>query len=137
MSAPASIDAPLLNAPRGRSRGGGGMAARRAVSRWAWRLFRREWRQQLLVLAMVTVAVATTILGSAVATNNPAPASAGFGTAQDAATFSGADSHLSAQIASLRHRFGRVDVIADETFPIPGSVGTYELRAQDPDGASG
>ena len=113
------------------------MAARRAVSRWAWRLFRREWRQQLLVLALVTVAVATTILGSAVATNNPPPASSGFGTAQDAATFSGADPHVSAQIASLQHRFGRVDVIADETLPIPGSVGTYDLRAQEPHGAFG
>lgn len=101
------------------------MAARRAVSRWAWRLFRHEWRQQLLVLALVTVAVATTILGSTVATNNPLPANSGFGTAQDAATFSGADPHLSAQIASLQHRFGRVDVIADETLKIPGSVGTY------------
>jgi putative ABC transport system permease protein len=113
------------------------MAARRAVSRWAWRLFRREWRQQLLVLALVTVAVATTILGSAVATNNPPPANSGFGWAQDAATFSGADPHLSAQIASLHHRFGRVDVIADETLPIPGSVGTYDLRAQQPHGAFG
>jgi putative ABC transport system permease protein len=113
------------------------MAARRAVSRWAWRLFRREWRQQLLVLALVTVAVAATILGSAVATNNPLPANSGFGTAQDAATFSGADPHLSAQITSLHHRFGRVDVIADETLPIPGSVGTFDLRAQDPRGAFG
>jgi putative ABC transport system permease protein len=113
------------------------MAARRAVSRWAWRLFRREWRQQLLVLALVTVAVATTILGSTVATNNPPPANSGFGTAQDAATFSGAGPHVSAQIASLHHRFGRVDVIADETLPIPGSVGTYDLRAQDPHGAFG
>jgi len=113
------------------------MAARRAVSRWAWRLFRREWRQQLLVLALVTVAVSTTILGSAVATNNPPPANSGFGTAQDAATFSGADPHLSAQIASLHHRFGRVDVIADETLRIPGSAGTYELRAQEPHGAFG
>jgi putative ABC transport system permease protein len=113
------------------------MAARRAVSRWAWRLFRREWRQQLLVLALVTVAVATTILGSTVATNNPPPANSGFGTAQDAATFSGAGPHVSAQIASLHHRFGRVDVIANETLPIAGSVGTYDLRAQDPHGAFG
>ena len=29
----------------------GGMVARRAVARWGWRLFRREWRQQLLVSA--------------------------------------------------------------------------------------
>jgi putative ABC transport system permease protein len=137
MSALASIDALPLRSPRERDCGGGGMAARRAVSRWAWRLFRHEWRQQLLVLALVMVAVATTILGSAVATNNPPPASSGFGTAQDAATFSGADPHVSAQIASVQHRFGRVDVIADETLPIPGSVGTYDLRAQEPHGAFG
>jgi putative ABC transport system permease protein len=137
MSAPASIDTLPLRSPRERDNGGGGMAARRAVSRWAWRLFRREWRQQLLVLALVTVAVATTILGSAVATNNPLPANSGFGTAHDAATFSGAGPHLPAQIASLQHRFGRVDVIADETVPIPGSVGTYDLRAQNPHGAFG
>ena len=31
----------------------GGAPARRAVIRWAWRLFRREWRQQLLVLALM------------------------------------------------------------------------------------
>src|SRR5918992_814928 len=36
----------------------GGVAARRAVIRWAWRMFRREWRRQLLVIALLTVAVA-------------------------------------------------------------------------------
>jgi putative ABC transport system permease protein len=57
----------------------GGVPARRAVIRWAWRLLRREWRQQLLILALITVAVAATFVGSAVATNTPprrAPASA-------------------------------------------------------------
>ena len=38
----------------------GGVPARRAVIRWAWRLFRREWRQQLLVLALIIVAVGAT-----------------------------------------------------------------------------
>jgi hypothetical protein len=33
-------------------------AARRAMLRWGWRLFRAEWRQQILVLALLTVAVA-------------------------------------------------------------------------------
>jgi putative ABC transport system permease protein len=28
------------------------------VIRWAWRLLRREWRQQILVLALLTLAVA-------------------------------------------------------------------------------
>ena len=51
----------------------GGMPARRAVTRWAWRLFRREWRQQMLVLALITVAVAATLIGAAGATNTPPP----------------------------------------------------------------
>ena len=48
----------LRERPAQAGTGGGGVPARRAVIRWAWRLFRREWRQQLLVLAMLTVAVA-------------------------------------------------------------------------------
>ena len=39
----------------------GGVAARRAVTRWARRMFRREWRQQLLVVTLLTVAVAAAI----------------------------------------------------------------------------
>ena len=60
----------------------GGVAARRAVVRWAWRLFRREWRQQVLVLALLTVAVAAAI-GFATAAYNLAPVTgnAEFGTA--------------------------------------------------------
>jgi hypothetical protein len=48
----------------------GGAAARRAIIRWAGRMLRREWRQQLLVVTLLTVAVAaavgsiTTALGS-------------------------------------------------------------------------
>ena len=49
----------------------GGVPARRAIVRWAWRLLRHEWRQQLLILALITVAVAVTFVGSAVATNTP------------------------------------------------------------------
>ena len=30
----------------------GGAPARRAMVRWSWRLFRREWRRQALVLAL-------------------------------------------------------------------------------------
>ena len=65
----------------------GGVPARRAMIRWAWRLFRREWRQQLLILLLVIVAVAAVVVGSAVAVNTPPPANAGFGTADDMATF--------------------------------------------------
>ncbi|MGO9196253.1 MAG: FtsX-like permease family protein [Acidimicrobiales bacterium] len=115
----------------------GGMAARRAVVRWAWRLFRREWRQQLLVLALLIVAVATTVLASTVATDTPPPANAGFGTAEDMATFGGVVPHLSAQIAALEHRFGRVEVIESKTLQVPGSVNTYDLEAKSPNGPFG
>ena len=53
--------------------GNGGVPARRAVFRWGWRLFRREWRQQLLVLGLLTVAVAATIWGASVVTNSQIP----------------------------------------------------------------
>ncbi|MGH3206130.1 MAG: hypothetical protein ACRDNO_00050, partial [Trebonia sp.] len=51
----------------------GGVPARRAVVRWAIRLLRREWRQQLLILALITVAVGATVVASTVATDTPAP----------------------------------------------------------------
>ncbi len=115
----------------------GGAPARRAMIRWAWRLFRREWRQQLLVLALIIVAVAATVVGAAVATTTPPPANAGFGTAQDLATFQPPGPDLATQIAALERRFGRVDVIENQSIAIPGSINTYDLRAQDPRGPFG
>jgi putative ABC transport system permease protein len=117
--------------------GNGGVPARRAVVRWAWRLFRREWRQQLLVLGLIIVAVAATILAAAVSTNNLPPANAGFGTAHDSASFQAPDPHLASQIATLQHRFAPIDVIENQTLAVPGSVNTYQLRAQDPHGPYG
>ena len=116
--------------------GNGGVPARRAVIRWAWRMFRREWRQQMLVLALIVVALAATVVGAAVATNTPPPAGAGFGTAQDMATLPGGP-HLASQIAVLQQAAGRVDVIENQAVAIPGSINTYDLRAQDPHGAFG
>ena len=114
----------------------GGVPARRAVVRWAWRMFRREWRQQTLVLALIVVALAATVIGAAVATDTPPPSGAGFGTAQDMATLPGGP-HLAGQIAALQQHVGRVDVIENQTVAIPGSINTYDLRAQDPHGAFG
>ena len=104
--------------------------------RWAWRMFRREWRQQFLVLALITVAVGATVIGAAVAADTPPPAGAGFGTAADLASFSGGP-QLAGQIASLQQRFGQVDVIENQAMAIPGSVETFDLRAQDPRGPFG
>jgi len=126
--------------------GNGGVPARRAVIRWAWRMFRREWRQQMLVLALIVVALAATVVGAAVATNTPPPAGAGFGTALDSATFQPGGpkpggpkpvGQLASQIAALEHRFGRVDVIENQVVAVPGSISTYDLRAQNPAGPFG
>ncbi len=125
----------------------GGVPARRAMLRWAWRLFKREWRQQLLILLLVIVAVAVAVVGAAVAVNTPPPANAGYGTADDLATFTSSpnakQSHtlnlhsVDAQIAALAHRFGTVQVIENESFHVPGSTQTYDLRSQDPHGPYG
>jgi putative ABC transport system permease protein len=124
---------------------GSRLAARRAVVRWAWRLFRREWRQQLLVFALIVVAVGATVVGATVATNSPAPAALEFGNAQDLATFNLAPSkgtgtnlaNVTRQIGSLEHRFGRVDVIENQSIAIPGSISTFDLRAQSATGPYG
>jgi putative ABC transport system permease protein len=130
------VSVTLREGPRRAARNGG-VPARRAVIRWAWRLLRREWRQQLLILALITAAVAATFVGSAVATSTPLPAGTGFGTATDMATFPALSPHASARIAALRRRFGRVDVIENQTLSVPGSVATYSLRAQDTRGPFG
>lgn len=115
----------------------GGAPGRRAVIHWAARLFVGEWRQQLLVFLLVVVAVSATFLGSAVATDTPPPASAGFGTAQDMATFSASGPRTAAQIAEIRNRFGQVQLIENRTVSIPGSVLTFQLRSQNPRGPYG
>jgi putative ABC transport system permease protein len=113
---------------------GGGVPARRAVLRWALRLFRREWRQQLLVLTLITVAVAATIFGAAVGTNLPLPANAGFGSANALVNLPGNDPHLASEIAALKAHFGTVDVIENQVFAT-GLVTGAQLRAQNPGGA--
>jgi putative ABC transport system permease protein len=114
----------------------GGVPARRAVVRWAVRLFRREWRQQVLVLAMLTVAVAATVWGAGVATNTPPPATATYGHANAMISLPGNDPHLAAGIASIQQRYGPADVIENQVIG-SGTTQDIELRAQDPAGRYG
>jgi putative ABC transport system permease protein len=109
--------------------------ARRAVMRWGWRLFRREWRQQLLVLGLLAVAVAATIWGAGVATNTPPrnPNYATFGTALAMATLPGSDPRLAADIAQIQRNWGPADVIEIADIST-GSTQYVQLRAQDPHG---
>ncbi len=130
----------------------GGAPARRAITRWAWRLFRRGWRQQLLVLALITVAVAATILGAGIATNTPSPKDAALGGAQYAITLPGTDPHLAADIASITSYFAAATAahgkahrtpsarpvqVAEQDNLTTGSVTPIELRAEDPGGPFG
>jgi putative ABC transport system permease protein len=127
----------LRERPASAGTSNGGVPARRAVIRWAWRMFRREWRQQALVLALIVVALGATVLGAAIATDTPPPAGAGFGTAQDMANFPAGTKNLASEIATLQQHVGKVDVIENQAVAIPGSVNTYDLRAQNPNGPFG
>ena len=69
--------------------GSGGLAARRAVIRWAGRVFRREWRQQLLVVTLLTLALAAAV-GSITLAYNATPADdAAYGSASHRLEFDG------------------------------------------------
>ncbi len=105
----------------------GGAPARRAVVRWGIRLFRREWRQQLLITALLAVAVAGTTVGLAVATNaTPVPTT----------TFvlPGNDTQVAADIAAVQSAFGPANAYAHLKVAVPGSVAPVDLRAV-PEGA--
>jgi putative ABC transport system permease protein len=116
----------------------GGIAARRAVIRWAGRMFRREWRQQLLVVALLSVAVAAAV-GSITVAHNASPAdNAEFGSANRIVEIDGTDPQsLAAALAAVRKEFGTIDVVGHRPVPVPGSVDRVDFRAQDPHGPYG
>ena len=115
--------------------GNGGVPARRAVFRWGWRLFRREWRQQVLVLGLLTVAVAATIWVTSVVTNwqlgNPNYAT--YGTAAALVTLPGTDPYLAADIAAIQGRWGPADLIENQNIPT-GTTQSVQLRAENTHG---
>src|SRR5205085_9142569 len=111
---------PLLSMERG----DGGAPARRAIVRWSARLFRREGRQQALLLALVTVAVAATTGGLALATNaSPNPSTT--------VNLPGTDPRLNDDLAAITAALGPGQVIHHQRLAVRGSVATIDLRAQD------
>ncbi|MDE3064779.1 MAG: ABC transporter permease, partial [Acidobacteriota bacterium] len=113
-----------------------GRPARRAVRRWTRRLFLAEWRQQALIIGLLAVAVAAAVVGAAGATNAPPPANAGFGSAQHKLALT-PSSGLAATLATLDREVGPIEVIESQALRVPGSVDTFDLRAQDPHGRFG
>ncbi|MGH9003204.1 MAG: FtsX-like permease family protein, partial [Acidimicrobiia bacterium] len=115
----------------------GGAPARRAVLRWGWRLFRREWRQQVLVLTLLSAAVAVATFSGAFAYTFPRSQDATFGSAQQRITFNASEPETTADLAAARAYFGTIDVITTRSVAVPGSAARLELRAQDPHGPYG
>jgi putative ABC transport system permease protein len=115
------------------TRGGG--PARRAIRRWAWRLLRREWRQQVLIIALLVVAVAATTVGLGLVVNSQGNDQGIFGTADARIDIAAPGPNgLEADLAAARQRFGTAEAIAHEHVPVPGSVTPVDLRDQNPDG---
>jgi putative ABC transport system permease protein len=113
--------------------------ARRAVVRWAWRLFRREWRQQVLIVVLLTFAVAACIVSASVAFNvAPAHAKADFGSANHFFVFDKPDpSTLPAKLDAATQYFGQIDAIGHRTVAMPGTTKNVDYRVQDPGGPFG
>ena len=116
----------------------GGLPARRAVLRWGWRVYRREWRQQVLVIALLTFTVSGALLGVSVVYNTPGSLDARYGTADMLIRYGAADpQELNSQVASAQTQLGTVDVIGHRSATIPGLTRPVEVRAQDPHGPYG
>lgn len=110
-------------------------ASRRAVLRWGWRLFRREWRQQLMVLGLMTVGVAAMTFLVAFAYNAASSDVGEFGSAEVRIRFDGADpGAAAADVALARDFYDDVDVVTVRKAPLPGSAQGVVFRSLDPDG---
>lgn len=113
----------------------GGVPARRALSRWTWRLFRREWRGQMLVIALITVAVAAATCSAALIHNAGRPSDADFGSAAAVLNLDGSDpGMLQAGLVAARKAFGTIEVVGHRSVPVPGGVESVDFRAQAPHG---
>ena len=110
--------------------------ARRALRRWSWRLYRREWRQQVLVLALITVAVAASVFGATAAYNLTDTRVAEFGSANH--RFENAVARpedIAPYTAEAQEWFGTIEVIGHQQVPIAGTTAVVELRSIEPNGA--
>ncbi|MGB6457300.1 MAG: FtsX-like permease family protein [Streptosporangiaceae bacterium] len=113
----------------------GGTAGRRVVTRWAWRLLRREWRQQILVLTLLVLTVGAAAFGVAAAYNVASLPGPQFGSASYLLQFAGADhTTVTEDIAAARKAFGTVQLIGRQFVSVPGSTQTVEYRALNPGG---
>jgi putative ABC transport system permease protein len=114
---------------------GRGVAGWRVLVRWARRLLRREWRQQILVVALLALTVAAAAFSVAAAYNVASLPGPQFGSASYLLQFAGPDQEaIAADVAAAKKAFGTVQVIDHQFVAIPGSAKTVEYRALAPGG---
>jgi putative ABC transport system permease protein len=110
----------------------------RPVLRWGVRLFKRDWRQQVLVMALLTFAVAAALFLSAAISNALAQPEAQFGNANLLIRQRADEGPRAAtNLAANKQRFGNIEVIGHRAIPIPGSADTIDFRDQKPGGVFG
>ena len=106
----------------------GSRAANHAIARWARRLLRREWRQQLLVLSLLTLAVAATTVGLGLVTNVQSSDHSYLGTATTRIDIAN-PTDVAGVLAQAQAHFGTVELIEDAALPIPGATASVDLRS--------
>jgi putative ABC transport system permease protein len=107
------------------------------MSRWAWRMLRREWRSQVLVTLLLFVTVVVAVCGGTTLYNVPRPADPRLGTAGAVYELDGQGraGAMAADLDSLRRAFGTIDVIGHTPYRVPGLTEPVDYRAQAPHGA--
>jgi putative ABC transport system permease protein len=100
-------------------------------------MFRREWRQQILVATLLTVAVAAATGSITLAYNTTPSDNAEHGSGSYLLWFDGTNPRMEAEVAAARRYFGTIDVVGHRSVAVPGSVETVDFRSQDPNGAHG
>src|SRR4051794_18498727 len=113
----------------------GGGPGRRAIVRWAVRLFRRDWRQQILVLVLMTIAIGSAIAMSTIAVNAASSSAGRFGSGGTLVHIDGADATAAqGALEAAKERFGVIDPVAHTTSAVPGSLQRVDVRDQNPTG---
>ena len=112
-------------APRART-------GRRALVRWAWRLYRREWRQQVLAVALLILAVGATTVGLGLVGNVVNGDKQVFGTANSRMDIDTTSPgvNVPAEVAQAQRLFGTVETVEHTTVPVPGSITPADVRAE-------
>jgi hypothetical protein len=100
-------------------------------------MFRREWRQQLVLVALLTLTVAAALVLITASYHADRPAQAQFGTATQLIRYPSDPPEVSQRVAAAQAWFGTIDVIGHQSAPIPGLNQSVEIRSQDPHGPYG